>query len=186
MLIALVGRAGSGKTTVARLLTSAHGFREESFSAPLKDAVASAFGWERRMLDGDTPESRAWREQVDRWWATRLNMPALTPRFVLQYVGTDLLRAGFHEDIWVASLQRRLHRYSTEERVVVSDIRFPNEAEAVRLAGGLVVRVVRSVERGTHASEAGGDAIEADRELQNDGTLEELRAHIDSLVESLL
>ena len=173
MIVGLVGAAGSGKSTVALRLATHHGFAVNSFAAPLKDAVAAIFGWRRDLLEGDTPESRAWREQVDTWWAARLAMPALTPRFALQHIGTEVMRGAFHEDIWLASLQRRLH--GAAGHVVVSDVRMPNEAAAITAAGGVLIRVDRpGTSAGTHATEAGASTMAVDAVLLNDGSLEQL------------
>ena len=144
MIIGVCGFIGSGKDTIADYLTNFHGFRRESFANTLKDAVSYIFGWDRTMLEGRTKQAREWREQVDPWWSQRLNMPNLTPRLMLQLWGTEVCRRGFHDDIWIASLENKL-RTSTDN-VVISDCRFPNEIKSIREAGGIVVRVVRGVE----------------------------------------
>lgn len=108
MIIGFVGLIGSGKDTCADILVSEGGFKRVSFATTLKDAVSAVFGWDREALEGNTEESRAWREEVDEWWAEKLGMPKLTPRWVLQYWGTDVLRKGFHDDIWIASLESKL------------------------------------------------------------------------------
>ena len=144
MIIGVCGFIGSGKDTVADYLTNFHEFRRESFANSLKDAVAQVFGWDRTMLEGRTKQAREWREQVDPWWAERLNMPNLTPRLMLQLWGTEVCRKAFHDDIWIASLENKL-RTSTDS-VVISDCRFPNEIKSIKAAGGLVVRVVRGPE----------------------------------------
>ena len=90
MIIAICGLIGSGKDTTADYLVNIHQFRRDSFARTLKDAVAVVFGWDRELLEGRTKESRAWREQVDAWWATRLGIPDLTPRWVLQNWGTEV------------------------------------------------------------------------------------------------
>jgi hypothetical protein len=118
-----------------------HGFRRDSFATTLKDAVSAVFGWDRLMLEGRTAESRAWREQVDTWWAQRLNMPHLTPRWILQHWGTDVLRNHFNDDIWIASLEHKLQR--STDNVVISDVRFPNEIKAIRRAGGYIYWIQR-------------------------------------------
>lgn len=141
MIIGFVGFIGSGKDTAADYLVNFHGFRRDSFANTLKDAVATVFGWDRTLLEGRTAEARAWREQVDEWWATRLGMPNLTPRWVLQYWGTDVLRNAFHDDIWIASLENKMRK--TGDNIVISDVRFPNEITAIHNAGGIVVRVKR-------------------------------------------
>jgi len=140
-LLGLVGFIGSGKDTVADYLCSHYDFQRDSFANTLKDAVASVFGWDRSMLEGKTPESRAWREEVDVWWSTRLNIPTLTPRWVLQHWGTEVLRNAFHDDIWIASLENKLRNSTTN--TVVSDVRFPNEIAAIQKSGGSIVLINR-------------------------------------------
>lgn len=137
----MVGFIGSGKDTAADYFINFHGYRRDSFANSIKDAVAGVFGWDRIMLEGRTAEARAWREQVDPWWATRLNISHLTPRWILQNWGTEVCREGFHDDIWIASLENRLR--SSVDNVVISDVRFPNEIAAIHRAGGQVVRILR-------------------------------------------
>jgi len=144
MIIGIVGLIGSGKDTIADYLQNIHQFRRESFAHTLKDAVAAVFGWDRELLEGRTKESRAWREQVDPWWAERLGMPDLTPRWVLQHWGTEVVRKGFHDDTWIAALENKLRK--TTDDIVISDCRFPNEIKAIKAAGGIVIRVVRGPE----------------------------------------
>jgi hypothetical protein len=141
MIIGVCGFIGSGKDTVADYLQNFHEFRRESFASTLKDAVASVFGWDRMLLEGRTKEARKWREQVDPWWAERLAMPTLTPRWVLQYWGTEVCRRAFHDDIWIASLENKLR--SSKDHIVISDCRFPNEIQSIQNAGGKIVWVQR-------------------------------------------
>jgi len=143
-IIGICGFMGSGKDTIADYLVNVHGFKRESFANSLKDAVATTFNWDREMLEGRSKQSRLWREQVDAWWAKRLDMPNLTPRWVLQYFGTEVVRNGFHDDMWIASLENRLAQ-STDD-IVITDCRFPNELKAIRAAGGQCVRVKRGPE----------------------------------------
>jgi hypothetical protein len=143
MIIGITGFIGSGKDTVANYLVAKHGFVRDSFAGALKDAVARVFGWDRELLEGLTPEAREWREQVDLWWAKRLNKPNLTPRWVLQQWGTEVCRQAFHDDIWIASLENRLRK--TTNDIVISDVRFPNELKAIRNAGGAVLWVQRGL-----------------------------------------
>lgn len=141
MIIGFVGLIGAGKDTAADYLVNTHGFRRDSFANTLKDAIAHIFGWDRTLLEGRTKEAREWREQVDPWWSARLNMPRLTPRWVLQHWGTDVCRVAFHDDIWIASLENKMRK--TSDNIVISDVRFPNEIKAIHNAGGRVVRVQR-------------------------------------------
>ena len=141
MIVGFCGLIGSGKDTAADYLVNYHGFRRDSFANSLKDALSNIFGWDRTLLEGKTNESRAWRDQVDTWWADRLDIPNLTPRLMLQLWGTEVCRAGFHDDIWIASLENKLRK--TTDDVVISDVRFPNEIKAIHNAGGIVIRIKR-------------------------------------------
>jgi len=143
MIIGILGRIGSGKSAAADILLNEHKFVQVSFADSLKSAVSAVFGWKKELLDGFTSDARTWREQVDPWWAARLNMPGLTPRKILQVWGTDLCRNQFHGDIWVASLERKLLEFPN---VVISDVRFPNEVDAIRRNGGVLVTVERGLE----------------------------------------
>lgn len=140
-LIGLMGFIGSGKDTVADYLVNFHEFKRESFASSLKDSISVIFGWNRDLLEGRSKESREWREQVDSWWAERLEISHLTPRWILQYVGTDALRSSFHDDIWIASLENKLRL--TTDNVVISDVRFPNEIKALKKVGGKIIWVLR-------------------------------------------
>jgi hypothetical protein len=209
MIIGVCGFIGSGKDTIADYLTNFHGFRRESFANSLKDAVAHVFGWDRMMLEGRTKQAREWREQVDPWWAERLDMPNLTPRWVLQYWGTEVCRKAFHDNIWIASLENKLR--NSKDDIVISDCRFPNEIKSIKDAGGIVVRVVRGPEpewydaaisynkgpdsnstwslsknvldkHKIHASETAWVGTEFDAVLDNNYSIDDLYAQVISLV----
>ncbi len=141
MIVGFVGLIGSGKDTCADTLVSEGGFKRVSFATTLKDAVSAIFGWDREALEGNTPESREWREQVDEWWSEKLGIPELTPRWVLQYWGTDVLRKNFHDDIWIASLESKL--LQMKQDAVISDVRFPNEIKMIKRLRGKVYRIKR-------------------------------------------
>lgn len=208
MIIGVCGFIGSGKDTIADYLVNLHHFRRESFANTLKDAVSAVFGWDRTMLEGRTKQAREWREQQDNWWTNRLGI-VITPRWVLQNWGTEVCRNGFHDDIWIASLENKL-RNSTDD-VVISDCRFPNEIKAIKAAGGIVVRVVRGDEPawydaavsrnrgpdgnstwslsgrrleqlGIHASETAWVGTKFNAVLDNNGTLDDLYQQIMRLV----
>jgi hypothetical protein len=140
MIIGLVGFIGSGKDTAADYLVNFHGFRRESFASSLKDAVASVFGWDRMMLEGRTTQSREWREQRDDWWSERLDRE-ITPRWVLQHWGTEVIREGFHNDMWIASLENKIR--TSKDSIVITDCRFPNEIQAIQAQGGKIIWVQR-------------------------------------------
>ena len=143
MIIGICGFIGSGKDTIADYLVNLHHFRRESFANSLKDAVAHVFGWDRTLLEGRTKHSREWREKRDDWWSERLGIE-ITPRFILQQWGTEVCRKAFHDNIWIASLENKLR--NSQDDVVITDCRFPNEIKAIKAAGGKVIRVVRGPE----------------------------------------
>jgi len=132
MIIGICGLIGSGKGTVADILVE-QGFKKVSFADKLKDGVSTIFGWDRAMLEGDTDESRQWREQRDDFWSNETKME-VTPRLVLQLFGTDCMRNGFDEGIWVSTLKK--HLLDNPGNYVIPDVRFANEQQMIRDIGG--------------------------------------------------
>lgn len=208
-IIGICGFIGSGKDTVADYLVNFHGFKRESFANSLKDAVSQIFGWDRELLEGRTKASREWRETKDEWWSKRLKMD-ITPRWVLQYWGTEVVRKGFHDDMWVASLENRL--LNTKDDIVITDCRFPNEIKAIKAVGGHVIRTKRGPEpawydhaknynkgikrigwalgkdeldkAGVHASEYSWVGSKFDIVLNNDGTIDDLYTQVREFLKS--
>jgi hypothetical protein len=212
IIVGVCGFQGSGKDTVADYLVNVHGFRRISFAGTLKDAVSAIFGWDRELLEGRTTESRDWREKVDKWWANKLYMPHLTPRWVLQYWGTEVARKAFHDNIWIHSVEYKLATIS--DNVVISDVRFPNEIKSIKDAGGMVIRTHRGpdpewyhaaeiVNKGPtknlswasnksfldnykiHVSETSWIGTNFDAILDNDGTIDDLYSQINQLLNPL-
>jgi len=193
MLIGVVGLIGSGKGTVADRLEHKHKFRKDSFAKSLKDAVGSMFNWDREMLEGKTDESRAWRERPDAFWSKRFGKD-VTPRWVLQHFGTEVMRQGMHDAIWVDSCMARYDGKPT----VIADTRFENEIKTIREMGGTILLVKRGqnpdwftdyiegniVPKNVHSSEYAWAKSEYDHLITNDGTLEELHQKIDDLIVS--
>jgi hypothetical protein len=132
-IIGIVGFIGSGKGTVGNYLVNNYKFKSVSFASSLKDVTAAIFGWPRTLLEGDTEESREWREQVDTYWSKKLGCQ-ITPRQALQQLGTDVIRNNFFDNIWVASLERKIMQ--EPGNIVVTDARYPNEIEMIRKMNG--------------------------------------------------
>ena len=180
MIIGLVGFIGAGKGTVRDILVRQHGYHGFAFADALKDAVSTIFTWPRGLLEGDSNASRAFRERVDPWWSHKLGYE-VTPRLILQKMGTEACRHGIADNIWIAALEKRIHGY---EDVVISDCRFPNELDFVRSAGGVIVRVKRGEEPSLeeqmkmHISETAWNYVVPDYVIDNDGTLQELKDKI--------
>ena len=193
MLIGVVGLISSGKGTVSDRLVEKHGYQKDSFAKSLKDAVASMFNWDRQMLEGDTESSRYWREQPDKFWSEKFGKP-VTPRWVLQYFGTEVMRGHMYDAIWVDSCMGRYKGQNT----VIADTRFPNEVKQIRAHGGKIILVKRgddpdwfvdyiegNVEpKGIHTSEYAWAKEEFDFVIENNGAKEELYSKIDQLIVS--
>ena len=185
MLIGIVGLIGSGKGTVADRLVEKHGYVKDSFAKSLKDAVAAMFNWDRNMLEGDTTSSRHWREQPDKFWSERLGKP-VTPRWVLQHFGTEVMRGQMYDGIWLDSCMGRYKGQNT----VIADTRFVNEIKTIKEHGGIIVCVKRGdlpsqkemQDTGAHRSE--WDWLESDFDIiiENNGTKEELFQKVDELI----
>lgn len=184
-IVGFTGLAGAGKDTAAAALI-ARGWVRVGLADPMKRACAEWFGWSPLLLWGDSDL----RETPD----SARN--GLTPRHALQQLGTEFGRACW-EDVWVEVLLATAADILAGEAtytpdggllygapgsappgVVVTDVRFRNEADAIRNAGGLVLRVERPGAglRGAaagHASEAGTGVV-VDGVVYNRGTVEQL------------
>ena len=188
MLIGLVGLIGSGKDTVAERLVLEHGFKRDSFAKSLKDAVANIFGWDRLLLEGQTAESRVWRERPDKFWSEKFSRE-ITPRWVLQHFGTEVMRGNMLDSIWVDSL---IARYRGE-KTVISDTRFINEIRTIKQQGGKIILVKRGdiptreemQANGVHQSEWDWIGSDFDYTIDNTSTLEDLYSAISTMLTRL-
>ena len=138
MIIGLCGLIGSGKGTAGDILVE-HDFVPLSFAGSLKDAVSAIFGWERALLEGDTDESRDFREDIDSFWTKKFGRE-ITPRIILQEFGTDVVRNNCLDSIWVDSLERKISLY---ENVVITDVRFSNEIDFIKSLNGKIIQINR-------------------------------------------
>jgi len=179
MIIGLGYKARSGKDTVASYLKEHFGFRQTFFAEPLKEACEVIFRLTKDQLYGDQKF-----DPVPFWWD-------MTTREILQKFGTEAMRCNFHPDIWVRATELRV-RSMNQGNVVVSDVRFINEALAVKQWGGLLVHIDRK-ERGEfkggdkgHASEVELDTWTGwDYRLDNNGDLPQLYANIEIMMKEL-
>jgi len=209
MIVGISGFINSGKNTVASELTTIYGFRKDSFASSLKDACSSIFDWPRDLLEGETAESREWRENVDSWWAEKLGMPNFSPRLALQLIGTDSLRNHFNENIWFLTIENRIRKNTGN--TVISDVRFPNEIKFIQEQGGIMIWVKRgelpawyetavmankgnSIARdimsktysSAHQSEWAWAGTKFDYEINNNSDVENLKQQIKDIIEPIL
>jgi hypothetical protein len=196
MIVGVCGLIGSGKGTVADILVESHGFQKLSFADSLKDGVAAMFDWPRSMLEGDTSASREWREQPDRFWTEEMGF-SVTPRYVLQKVGTECMRQGLFDGIWVSRTKQKLQKHNLD--FVIPDVRFPNEISMIQEEGGVVVHVQRGplpdwadklLEQGIepqdiHPSEWMWMRSTIDHTITNTGTIEDLRDQVLDLLDAI-
>lgn len=187
MIIGICGLIGSGKGTVADILVEQHNYEKLSFADKLKDGVSSVFGWNREMLEGDTDESRKWREEADKFW-TEETGETITPRLILQLFGTDCMRNGFFDGIWVSLVKQELLK-NKQKNYVIPDVRFENEANMIRSLGGKICQVRRGpdplwfrlykdlgeIPTDVHKSEWAWANVQMDYILSNDTTLDNLK-----------
>lgn len=167
-VVALTGAAGSGKSTAADYLIRQHGYERVKFAGPLK-RMAAAIGLDNAALEGELKEA-----PLDL-------LCGKTPRHVMQTLGTEWGRGCIGEDLWVRLWLRDASVRLFSSRVVVDDLRFPNEAAAVRSLGGVIIKLAgRGGIAGTHESEAG--CGQADAIVDNDGCVTELYAGVEEAV----
>lgn len=196
MIIGICGLIGCGKGTVGDILVENYGFTKLSFADKLKDGVATVFNWDRDMLEGDTVESREWRETQDKFW-TRETGRTITPRLVLQEFGTDCMRHGFDNGIWVSLVKQELVKYPNKN-FVIPDVRFPNEANMIKSIHGEVWRVKRGQDpvwmrmyedigvepKDVHESEWRWAKVDFNNVIYNDLGIDELKSQVKGLLAS--
>lgn len=177
ILIGISGKKYSGKSTAAKVLTYDFGFDETTFAEPLKQATAVLFNWDHLDLNNG-PE----KEVVDPRWG-------VSPRFVLQNMGTDYLRNTFRDDFFLRNLQNRLEGHQPT-LLVISDVRFPNEVEYIKNRGGYVWRIERpglTYPKDQHPSETALDDYQGfDEVIVNDGRLDDFRKKVVEVYEGLV
>lgn len=167
MIIGITGHARHGKDSTADILVKRCGFTKYALADVMKDACRVIFKWTDAHLYGEL------KDKVDPVFG-------ISPRHALQTLGTEW---GQHElskydtfaettgrKLWVNSLLAQV-----SDRAVISDVRFPHEAEAIRARGGIIIMVRRMYPvDSSHESERGIEDIEPDYTVTNFGSLNDL------------
>jgi hypothetical protein len=182
-LIGLAGRAGTGKTTAARLLREQHGFVEVALAAPLRAGLKAMFG----LHDIQLTDAGLKEHPVD--W-----LYAMTPRRLMQTLGTEWGQHHIGRHVWIRAAERRIaHLLSLPDHwhvagIVISDLRYDHEAAWLRAQGGTVWHLLRAAPRPppAHDSEDGITPQAGDRSLDNTAGPDTLETNIGRLVEACL
>ena len=185
-LIGLYGVARSGKDEVGKAMLRSHGYSSYAFADPIRSAAVAMFGLPKCMFDGDNPD----RETVNEFWG-------FSPREMLQKLGTEGGRNVFGYDIWVKRAQIRWAAHVADfeldldnleleisSGLVITDVRFDNEAKWIIDEGGCIIHVLRPLVPAVndHVSEQGIDPSLITHTLLNDGTLGDLNRQVHKLL----
>jgi hypothetical protein len=176
-VLGLSGWARSGKDTIADYLVDVEGYTKVSFAQPMKEAM---YRLNPRITVNEVVNT-ALRVGVDvyDWDGLKSRSPDI--RGLLQRFGTEVGREMFGENFWV---DYALNSIEDGSKVVFSDVRFPNEADAIRQLGGKVYRVERNgVEAANdHISEHALDNYKFDGTIQNNGTIQGLQQNVEQSI----
>ncbi len=166
-LIALSGHAGAGKSYVARRFVDLGGYQVVKFADALKAGLSAM------LIHAGIPKSLTPRFIEGDLKETPLDiLCGRSPRHAMQTLGTDWGRNAMHPDFWVNLTKYRVDGLLAQGmNVVIDDVRFDNEAEAVHSLGGVVVQVLRAdlhrLTSASHASERGISRGNIDYTLHN-------------------
>lgn len=179
-LIGITGKARSGKDTLANILVNSYGYKRYAFADPLKKVGEILFGWNEEHSDGQL------KENIDPVFG-------ISPRQFYQTFGTDFARQTISDDIWIKILKKSLIK---NKNVVISDVRFDNEAEFVLSNGGIILHIEREdrtkleAVQANHLSEDGisGKFYENSNYIfiDGNGTKEELTVKVHNVMENIL
>jgi dephospho-CoA kinase len=206
MIIGIAGFLSSGKGTLGDILIQEHGFKAIAFADAVKDAVAAIFKWPRELLEGDSIASRYFREKTDEYWTSKFGYE-VTPRYMMQIMGTEAGRDVFNPNLWVYVVEKIITE-DPDSNYVITDVRFPNELRIIKRMGGHTIRVVRGPEPlwfetaakdnltktnsmsllypAVHRSEYSLCGYEFDCVIENNGTIEDLKTKLHEFKQGVL
>lgn len=176
-IVGFTGAAGSGKDTAAEILVSQFGYHREAFADPLKKGVSALFS----ISDADMNDRVLKERPIDQWGGR-------SPRELMQWLGTDVLRKHICDDFFITSMATRLEA-APSEFIVISDVRFDGEARFIHHLGGKIIRLNRDVAQAgmddkakQHASERGIADHLVHSDVQNNGSIEDLIVEIEKAI----
>lgn len=181
-VIGITGRKFNGKDTLGNYYVEHHGYIRLAFADALKKGCAEIFSFTDEQLYGNK------KEEIDEFWK-------VSPRTVLQYIGTELLREQLSvimpevaKNIWIKVVEKKMidtWKVNPNAKFVITDVRFPNECQFVKDMGGILVRVTReslNTNNDTHVSEKDIENLIVDFDLQNNDTKEQLFKNADEML----
>ena len=183
MIISITGKIGSGKDTIADIImqyTPYHDWEIKKFAGKLKDIAEILSGVPK--INFEDQEFK--KQDMGPEWG-------MTYRDLLQKLGTEAMRNGLHENVWVNALFADYHFNIEEDEQMpnwlITDCRFPNELEAVKTHKGITIKVIRDSGNTigtTHASETAlDDYTKWDYVVDNNGSFEDLKTQVFSILE---
>lgn len=169
-LIGLHGKAQAGKDTTGKYMSWLCGYPTYAFAEPIKVLINNLFGWDERHSNGEL------KEIVDPYWG-------ISPRYAYQTFGTDWGRNLINSDIW---LMKAMRTYEQNKSLIITDVRFENEADWIRQNGGIVVHISResALQVNKHISENGIRFHHDDCWLDNNDDYDNLYNNIHYLIEN--
>lgn len=171
-VVAFIGPAGCGKSTAAGHLVE-HGYSLLKFAHPIKEMLR-ALGLEDRHLEGDKKES-----QCDL-------LGGVSPRRAMQTLGTEWGRKLIHPELWVRAWMREaVWRLQNGQRLVIDDLRYPNELDAILRLGGSTLRIIRKDHHQCEAHDSETQHIISQRVIVNDLSQEEFLKRVSESLDSL-
>jgi hypothetical protein len=202
MIIGISGYIGSGKDTIAGIIRD-HDPRWEvvKFADKLKEVASIILGVPRSNFEdrdyklSELPDEwNVWDKRptngghdVEPFYSNDPVMRRMTVREFLQKLGTDAIRNGLHEDTWVNATMAGYDSKRTPPNWIITDVRFPNEFDAIKKRGGTMVRVFRHGMTSSHISETALDTYEHDIYISNKGNIDDLVDKVRiSIIESII
>jgi hypothetical protein len=176
-LIGLIGKRRSGKDTVAIYLHDNHEYEHKKFAQPMKDAIEILFNFKKDQLESSL------KDEIDPIWN-------IEPRKIMQLMGTEFLQYELNKiipNLGNNFAVKRLFMNNTNNKIVISDVRFIHEVKAIKERGGILIKIVRESifdkDIDNHISEQGVDDLEYDYLIINDGSIKDLYDKIEIIMQ---
>lgn len=183
LIIGITGKKFNGKDTLGNYL-SKYGYKRMAFADPLKEVLRTVFHFNDEQLYGED------KEKPDEYWK-------IAPRTVMQFVGTDLFRHQINKilpnignNIWIEVIKRQIieiWKTNPKQKIVMTDLRFPNEINLIKELNGTIIRVKRNIDKNdndfvvVHESETYIDTLTVDYDFENNSSKPDLFKKFDDL-----